>query len=151
MNTAFVIPAQAKWSKIKTIYDSNIDCIPLLLRVEALIELAVAVTAYRHAGGTWLLFAGLFLVPDVSMAGYIVGPRAGARLYNLGHTYIAPALLALVGVVMAIKVAYLSALIWAAHIGFDRILGYGLKYPTAFHATHLGWKGPRGASDREPR
>ena len=30
------------------------------------------------------------------------------------------------------------ALVWIAHIGFDRALGYGLKYPSAFADTHLG-------------
>ena len=29
------------------------------------------------------------------------------------------------------------ALIWLAHIGMDRLLGYGLKYPSAFKDTHL--------------
>ena len=29
------------------------------------------------------------------------------------------------------------ALIWISHIGFDRLLGYGLKYPTQFRDTHL--------------
>ncbi len=29
------------------------------------------------------------------------------------------------------------ALVWFAHIGFDRMVGYGLKYPTDFFDTHL--------------
>jgi hypothetical protein len=29
------------------------------------------------------------------------------------------------------------ALIWFAHIGTDRFLGYGLEYPTRFKDTHL--------------
>jgi Domain of unknown function (DUF4260) len=29
------------------------------------------------------------------------------------------------------------AAIWALHIGVDRMLGYGLKYPTAFKDTRL--------------
>jgi hypothetical protein len=28
-------------------------------------------------------------------------------------------------------------LIWLAHSGFDRMLGFGLKYPTFFGDTHL--------------
>jgi hypothetical protein len=28
-------------------------------------------------------------------------------------------------------------LIWIAHIGVDRALGYGLKYPSSFKDTHL--------------
>jgi hypothetical protein len=30
------------------------------------------------------------------------------------------------------------ATIWIAHIGFDRALGYGLKYGSGFTHTHLG-------------
>ncbi len=137
MNADFFLPAQAKLSKISPTAASGTGSIPFLLRAEALIELAVAVMAYHYVGGNWLLFAVLFLVPDVSMMGYIASPRIGARIYNLGHTYSAPALLALVGVVMATPVLHALALIWAAHIGFDRLLGYGLKHPSAFHATHL--------------
>ncbi|RKQ33951.1 DUF4260 family protein [Oceanobacillus halophilus] len=28
-------------------------------------------------------------------------------------------------------------LIWTAHIGMDRMIGFGLKYPTAFKDTHI--------------
>jgi hypothetical protein len=34
------------------------------------------------------------------------------------------------------------AMIWLAHIGIDRALGYGLKYATGFGFTHLGRIGP---------
>jgi len=138
MNAAFQVPAHARPSKISPTGAGATGSVPVLLRAEGLIELAVAVTAYRYAGGPWLMFAVLFLVPDVSMVGYFASPRTGARIYNLGHTYIAPALMALVGVVIATPVLQLMALIWVAHIGFDRLLGYGLKYPSAFRATHLG-------------
>ncbi len=138
MNAAFPVPAHAKLSKISPTGAGGAGSIAVLLRAEGLMELAVAVAAYRYAGGPWLMFAVLFLAPDVSMVGYIANPRIGARIYNLGHTYIAPALVALAGFVMASSGLQWIALIWAAHIGFDRLLGYGLKYPSAFRATHLG-------------
>jgi len=119
---------------------------PILLWAEAVIELALAVSAYRHIGGTWLLFAILFLAPDITMLGYLANPRAGARLYNAGHAYLAPALLALAGLLIAAPMLYGPALIWAAHIGFDRLLGYGLKYPATLGATHLGSKKTRSAA-----
>ncbi len=119
------------------------DSVPLLLRAEALVELILALLVYRYLGGGWLLFGVLFLVPDLSMVGYLVDRRVGALVYNLAHTYAAPALLALVGFALELPQFHLLALIWAAHIGFDRTLGYGLKYPIAFGATHLGWKGKR--------
>ncbi len=114
----------------------------VLLQAEALIEMALAVAVYRHLGGTWLMFAILFVVPDVSMAGYLANPRIGAALYNPGHTYIAPALLAVAGFLTATPLLYLVALIWTAHIGFDRMIGAGFKYATGFSATHLRWKAP---------
>jgi hypothetical protein len=138
MNADFPAPAQGILSRMSPTAARGTGSIPALLRAEGLIELAVAVTAYRYAGGPWLMFAILFLVPDVSMVGYIASPRIGACIYNLGHTYIAPAFVALAGVVLATPVLQWMALIWAAHIGFDRLLGYGLKYPSDFRATHLG-------------
>ena len=83
------------------------------------------------------LFAALFLVPDLSFAGYLLGPRTGAASYNALHALIGPAALAAAGLVLwpgALPVA----LIWFAHIGVDRAFGYGLKYPGGFSQTHLG-------------
>jgi hypothetical protein len=113
------------------------DPVAMLLRAEALVELGLAVWAYRALGGGWLTFAALFLVPDFSMAGYLVNRQVGAHAYNLGHTYLAPAVLALAGFVMGTQDPALAALIWVAHIGFDRALGFGLKYVDGFGETHL--------------
>lgn len=99
--------------------------------------------AYRAIGGGWGLFAGLFLVPDLSMLGYLANRRLGAALYNAGHTYLAPAALGAVGWGLGLPVLFGPALFWTAHIGFDRLMGYGLKYGAAFGATHLGWRGKR--------
>lgn len=120
--------------------DTVFSGISMLLRIEALIELLLAIAAYRHIGGNWKTFALLFLVPDLSMLGYLVNPRLGAHLYNVGHTYLVPAVLALSGLLLATPSLYLFSLIWAAHIGFDRTLGYGLKSPISFKATHLRWQ-----------
>ncbi|HEV2909773.1 MAG TPA: DUF4260 domain-containing protein [Candidatus Eremiobacteraceae bacterium] len=109
-----------------------------LLRVEGLTVLALAVVLYWRGGFSWILFAVLFLVPDVSMLGYLINPRIGAVCYNLVHTYVGPLLLAPIGMFAGVPICVAIALIWAAHIGFDRLLGYGLKYPTAFTDTHLG-------------
>jgi len=115
--------------------------VALTLRLEGAAALTASMLAYRQLDGGWALFAMLFLLPDLAMLGYLRGPRWGAALYNVGHTYLAPALLALAGWWMAERSAFGIALIWTAHIGFDRMLGYGLKYATAFGATHLGWRG----------
>lgn len=116
-----------------------------LLRLEGLALLAAAVALYAHAGATWPLFAILFLAPDLSFAFYLFGSRAGALAYNTMHSTIGPFLLALAAQFDFAKfgVAHLPnlfplALIWFAHVGFDRALGYGLKYATSFNDTHLG-------------
>jgi hypothetical protein len=109
----------------------------LLLRVEALAVLILSVVAYQRLHGSWILFALLLLVPDVSLAGYAINPRVGAAAYNVFHSYVSPALLALVGAVTGASVLPVCA-IWVAHIGMDRVLGFGLKFPTAFESTHLG-------------
>ncbi len=110
-----------------------------LLRVEGLAMMVAAAVAYRALGGGWGFFAALFLVPDLSMLGYLAGRRVGAAVYNAGHSLIGPALLAGVGLVMGGQAtALLLALIWVAHVGFDRAAGYGLKYDSAFADTHLG-------------
>jgi len=110
------------------------------LRAEAAGALVGAVLAYRSLGGGWGLFAALFLAPDISMVGYLAGRVVGARAYNLAHTYLAPMLLGLAGLALTMPDLYGPALIWVAHIGFDRLMGYGLKYPAGFGATHLSWK-----------
>ncbi len=106
------------------------------LRLEGLIVVAAAVLVYARGGNSWLLFGILFLSPDLSFAGYLRGPRVGAAIYNIFHSYIVPIALAC-GMWMAGRSIEIP-LIWVAHIGFDRLLGYGLKYPTGFGHTHLG-------------
>src|SRR5271163_1765344 len=109
----------------------------LLLHLEGAAILAASVFAYQHRHGSWILFAALFLAPDVSMIGYLRNAGVGAATYNAIHTYVGPFLLAGFALWMAWPTALLVALIWTAHIGFDRMLGFGLKYPTRFRDTHL--------------
>lgn len=110
----------------------------ILLQMEgAALFIAATVLFYGTLHGSWMLYVLLLLVPDISMIGFLAGNRIGAAIYNLGHTTVLP---------LALGVwAYLSkeyflaqvALIWLTHIGLDRMIGYGLKYPTAFKDTHL--------------
>src|SRR5690606_2424091 len=110
----------------------------LLLRVEGLGMLLLALALYRQwgAGGGW--FAALFLVPDLSLLAYLAGRRAGAVAYNAVHSYVGPFALGLAGLQLGDGMLQSVALIWCAHIGFDRMLGYGLKYADGFSHTHLG-------------
>jgi hypothetical protein len=111
-----------------------------LLRLEGAAALAVAVFAYAQADYSWTLFTLLFLAPDIAMLGYLANTRVGAATYNTFHTTLAPACALALGWFVGIPWLLSIGLIWIAHIGFDRAIGYGLKYPSAFKATHLGWK-----------
>lgn len=113
-----------------------------LLRLEALAVFLGAVIAYHALGGRWLWFAALFLAPDLSFLGYLFNPRVGAGVYDLAHTYVTPAVLLGVGAAMRSTLVPFAALIWIAHIAFDRSVGYGLKYESGFGHTHLGPIGP---------
>ncbi|PAP75338.1 DUF4260 domain-containing protein [Rubrivirga marina] len=113
-----------------------------LLRLEGLAALAVAVWGYALTGASWWLFVGLLFAPDLSAVGYLRGPHVGAAMYNAAHTYAVPTLLAAVAYSAGWALGLPVALVWAAHIGLDRALGYGLKLPDGFHQTHLGPIGP---------
>ncbi len=108
-----------------------------LLRVEGGVLLGISALLYWVNGGSWILFALLILAPDVSMLGYLLGAKVGAAAYNVFHTYALPASLAAFGVLAGSPLAVSVALVWFAHIGMDRLVGYGLKYTSGFKDTHL--------------
>lgn len=108
-----------------------------LLRLEGLILFVGAVAAYALLRGSLLLFVVLILAPDLAMLGYLVNVRVGAAVYNLFHIYLLPGLLFALGYALSAPLAMQIALIWLAHIGMDRTVGYGLKYPTEFKDTHM--------------
>ena len=109
----------------------------VLLHIEGLVVLVAACVAYGALGASWGKFALLFFVPDVSMVGYLGGKVIGAWVYNAFHSYLGPALMWALAYWGDQSALVPICLIWAAHIGFDRLLGYGLKFPTAFKDTHL--------------
>jgi Domain of unknown function (DUF4260) len=109
----------------------------ILLHLEGGTLFAVSLILYGYVGGNWLLFLLLILAPDLSALGYLGGNTIGAYTYNTFHTYLLPAILAIYGLLSSNALALQIALIWFAHIGGDRLLGFGLKYPTAFKDTHL--------------
>lgn len=119
----------------------------VLLRAEGVAALVLALILYAEVGRGWGLFAALFLVPDVSLLAYLLGKRLGAVAYNTVHTYTLPAALFAGGFVLERGLAMAVALIWAAHIGADRLLGFGLKYRDGFRPTHLQRVAPQPARD----
>ena len=113
------------------------------LRLEGAAVFVASVVAYKWQLGSWRLFALLFLAPDLTIAAYLAGPTVGARFYNLAHNYVVPLFLASYSIYVSRSDVVVYALIWTAHIGLDRFLGLGLKYPEGFRQTHLGGIGRR--------
>jgi hypothetical protein len=109
-----------------------------LLRLEGLTLFAGMTLLYAVWGGSWWVYGILFLVPDLSFAAYLAGPRPGAIVYNAAHSYMAPVALLVAGFGLSSPLVLSIAMIWLAHIGIDRALGYGLKYREGFGFTHLG-------------
>jgi hypothetical protein len=109
-----------------------------LLRLEGVVLFAGMTLLYALWDGSWWVYAILFLAPDLSFAAYLAGPKAGAVVYNAAHSYLLPVALMTAGLAMASPLVLSIAMIWLAHIGIDRALGYGLKYQAGFAFTHLG-------------
>jgi Domain of unknown function (DUF4260) len=109
-----------------------------LLRLEGLFVFVLSIALYARMDESWWLFAILFLAPDLSFFAYLAGPRVGAIAYNAVHTSAGPLLLVMAGLLVPYQLAVAIGLIWLAHCGIDRALGYGLKYEAGFGFTHLG-------------
>ncbi|AEG43325.1 DUF4260 domain-containing protein [Isoptericola variabilis] len=119
----------------------------VVLRAEALlVAVGLVWAAWLLVPATWWVLFAAFLLFDLSALGYLRGPRVGAIVYNLGHSYVGPLLLGALAVGLALGAGSASAqafcataaLAWAFHVAVDRALGFGLKEPDSFHHTHLG-------------
>lgn len=119
------------------------------LRLEGFALFAAALAVYTQAGASWQLFVLLFLAPDLSFIFFAFGTRVGALAYNAAHATIGPIVLAMIARLggESARLWLSFALIWFAHVGFDRALGYGLKYASGFRDTHLG---PIGMKNHRP-
>lgn len=116
----------------------GIDRTPrLLLRIEGVVLAFAGIAVYLHLDYSVLALIALLAAVDLSLLGFLVGPRAGTFTYNLAHTTALPLVLAAIGVLTDGSISVQVALAWLAHIGVDRALGFGLKYPSAFNDTHL--------------
>lgn len=110
----------------------------LFPKLEYAALLVLALIAYHQVSGNWRLFALLILAPDLSMLGYLAGPRIGAWCYNAIHTWLTALGVLLIGWLVGSETTITVALILAAHICMDRAMGYGLKHESGFKDTHLG-------------
>ena len=139
MSTASALPEQIAANPARG------SSILFLLRLEGLVVTTATALIYARTGASWWLFAALWLAPDLSMLGYLAGSCRGARIYNAFHTYVGPGVLALGALLPGARFALPLALIWANHIGVDRLLGFGLKCGDGFGFTHLGRRGKQRA------
>ena len=112
--------------------------VKILLRLEGLTLFLGMTLLYAVWGGSWWVYFILFLVPDISIAAYLSGPKFGAMIYNAMHSYMAPMTMMVTGFGTASPLVLSIAIIWLAHIGIDRAFGFGLKYSLGFGFTHLG-------------
>lgn len=110
----------------------------IVLRLEGLLAFTAASAAYSRLGFDWATFAWWFLLPDLSLLAYLIGERFGAGAYNVAHSYVGAVACLMAGWWWAAPAWSGAGLIWCAHIGLDRALGFGLKYATGFGDTHLG-------------
>jgi hypothetical protein len=115
-----------------------------LLRLEGLAAIGASIAVYVAAGGDWLPFVILLILPDLSIAAYLRGPVTGALIYNLVHNWALAGALFGLWVLLGEPLLFVAGAALMAHVGMDRLLGYGLKYPTSFQDTHLGRIGRRG-------
>jgi hypothetical protein len=108
------------------------------IRADAAALLVIVLWGVEITNSSWIWFFALFLAPDLSMVGYVFGPKVGAVTYNIGHLYMWPVGLLAAGLVFDTSLATTPALSWIAHIAFDNVMGYGLKLPIGFEYTALG-------------
>ncbi|UTM58316.1 DUF4260 domain-containing protein [Photobacterium sp. CCB-ST2H9] len=120
-----------------------------LLRMEGLCLFVISLLVYAHFNMSWSTFAWFIFAPDLALFAYLFHSKLGAIAYNLTHSLVGALTMIAVGYLNASDLLIQAGLIWCAHIGFDRALGYGLKYASGFHYTHLGQIGKRPITAQE--
>ncbi|WP_312124874.1 DUF4260 domain-containing protein [Lysinibacillus boronitolerans] len=108
-----------------------------IISIEYILAFVITVFFYGHLNFSWLYFIVFLLLPDITMVGYLINTKIGALFYNMGHSFVLPAMIMAIGLLTTTPILLMAALIWLAHIFLDRALGYGLKYEDAFKKTHL--------------
>jgi hypothetical protein len=110
----------------------------VIQKIESAALIILLLIVYAQLDASWWWLVALFLAPDLSIVGYLSGPKVGAVVYNVGHAYFTPAILAGASFALGWQPILVLAVIWAIHVAADRMLGFGLKLPTGFKDTHLG-------------
>ncbi|MEX0722291.1 MAG: DUF4260 domain-containing protein [Gracilimonas sp.] len=87
---------------------------------------------------SWWMYALLFFLPDVSFTAYFINTKIGSWFYNIFHHKGIMIVLILAGYFADIKWLLAVGIVFLGHSAFDRVFGYGLKFPDDFKHTHLG-------------
>ncbi len=112
-----------------------------LIRLEQLFLVVLSGYLFSTLEYAWWWYVILFFTPDLSMLGYLAGPRVGAVIYNLVHHKGVAVALYVAGALLGSQPLQLAGVIMLGHSSFDRVFGYGLKYPDSFQHTSLGMIG----------
>jgi hypothetical protein len=113
------------------------DTVRFWLHAEGAAALVAAGIMYDRLGGNWLFAIPLLLLPDLSMVGYLGGPRLGSLTYNLFHNLVIGLAVLGLGAWLASDAVLIAATVLIGHVGMDRLVGYGLKHTGGFKETHL--------------
>jgi hypothetical protein len=141
MTASFTSEAPVQTASVHSRQGMTDGSVRTWLRIEGLAGFVAGLALFGLTGGNWLFVVPLLLVPDVSVAGYLAGPRIGAFCYNLVHNWALGLAVLGFGVATDVTALQLAAAVLLAHVGMDRAAGYGLKLPSSFQDTHLGRMG----------
>ena len=139
--TTMALPATTQPSATAPLSGMTTGAVRTWLRLEGLAAFVLGLALFGAGGGNWLFLIPLLLLPDVSAAGFLAGPRIGTFTYNLVHNWVPGIVMLGIGAWLGSPTVLLVAAILIAHVGMDRAVGYGLKLPSSFHDTHLGRMG----------
>ncbi|MDX1462342.1 MAG: DUF4260 domain-containing protein [Marinirhabdus sp.] len=109
-----------------------------VLKIEELGLFVLGICAFSTLPFAWWWFLVLLLTPDIGMLGYLVNNKVGAFTYNMFHHRAVAVAFIIFGYFYANEIILLIGVMLFSHIAFDRMFGYGLKYPSGFKDTHLG-------------
>lgn len=94
-----------------------------LLKLEELAMFALSLWAFQITEISWWWFAGLFLLPDLGMIGYLLKEKTGAWTYNLYHHKGIAVFIFGFGFFLDNQILEIAGIILFSHSYFDRMLG----------------------------
>ena len=113
------------------------NMVKAILELESWFIAGASLLAYIYLKGNLGLLIVFFMLPDISMVGYLKNKTMGSIVYNAVHNYALVLALIIAGFILNIKPLIFAGLILSLHICVDRFFGFGLKYRTGFEDTHM--------------